>query len=451
MAKTSFIKKIQWMGISKLILIALPSIVFGILTVIITLRQNSFQEFIRKQDREEHHRENLRLTYQNYINDISNVLFEKASNSTDHHRRLLEIRAKTLYAFSLLDPSKKSNIILYLYETRLLRSDSNPNERLDLTGIDLSNVIFNGSFGRPLNLSYISLANIKATNLVFQWCQLTNAILDNSYMPSLAISNTALTNTSFKRVYAPFSRMHNVLSHRNNFSGSNLSRMHYISNVYIPGTVDFTNTDLLNSYVTFDDKYVDLNKHIIDSSITILNARLPNGVFLQIDSSDLVIDGHAQQNCQSNRSENIWLSSGSLSTLEISSIPVNSSLNSSSCYFIGQSANEASSMQTIDLQKFSTLIDSDLAWYNLSCFIGCLQGNNSNISVLLNFFSDFAIPHQQYAAISTKTAPCIIADHDTIPKLTRFVHLDLHYYSTDKNGLCLVDSIEFRIFQAKKS
>ncbi|CAF0795475.1 unnamed protein product [Adineta ricciae] len=439
------------MGISKLILIALPSIVFGILTVIITLQQNSFQEFIRKQDREEHHRENLRLTYQNYINDISNILFEKASNSTDHHRRLLEIRAKTLYAFSVLDPSKKSNIILYLYETRLLRSDLNPNERLDLTGIDLSNVIFNGSFGRPLNLSYISLANIKATNLVFQWCQLTSAILDNSYIPSLTISNTALTNTSFKRVYAPFSTIQNVFSHGNNFSGSNLSRMHYISNVYIPGTVDFTNADLLNSYATFDDKYVDLNGHIIDSSITILNARLPNGVFLQIDSSDLVIDGHAQKNCQSNRSENIWLSSGSLSTLEISSIPVSSSLNSSSCYFIGQSANEASSVQTIDLQKFSTLIDSDLAWYNLSCFIGCLQGNHSNISVLVNFFSDFAIPHEQYAAISTKTAPRVIANNETIPKLTRFVYLDLHYYSTDKTGLCLIDNIELRIFQRKKS
>ncbi|UJR17587.1 hypothetical protein I4U23_004483 [Adineta vaga] len=112
--------------------------------------------------------------------------------------------------------------------------------------------------------------------------------------------------------------MHNVLFHRNNFSGSNISEMHYISNGYLPGTIDFTDTDLINCYATFDDDRIDLTGHLIDNNITILNARLPNGSFYKIDSSNLIIHGRAQQHCQSNKSENIWISSESLPLMEIS-------------------------------------------------------------------------------------------------------------------------------------
>ncbi|UJR17588.1 hypothetical protein I4U23_004484 [Adineta vaga] len=143
-------KKFQWIHICKLILIALPSIIFGILTIILTLQQNNFQQLIQKQDQEQIHEENLRLIYQNYIN-ISNILFKKNFQSNESF-------------------SSKSHIILFLYETHLLRSDV------------------------PLRLNYLYLANIKATHLIFQWCHLTNANFDNSSIPFLSLSNVAITN-----------------------------------------------------------------------------------------------------------------------------------------------------------------------------------------------------------------------------------------------------------------
>jgi hypothetical protein len=71
--------------------------------------------------------------------------------------------------------------------------------------------------------------------------------------------------------------------------------MHFISHVYVPTTIDFTNADLIDSYLIFDDIKMDLTEHLIEPTINILNVRLPNGLFISINSLDLVQDGGAEQ------------------------------------------------------------------------------------------------------------------------------------------------------------
>ena len=51
--------------------------------------------------------------------------------------------------------------------------------------------------------------------------------------------------------------------------------------------------------------------------------------------------------------------------------------------------------------------------------------------------------------ITTMKAPSVIIDLDKIPPLTRFIHLSLYSYSTDKTGYCLIDNVQFRVFEGK--
>ena len=71
--------------------------------------------------------------------------------------------------------------------------------------------------------------------------------------------------------------------------------MYIIINVHIRASIDFTNTDLINSTLTFDDEQLNLSENLIDSLIIIRNARLPDGSFPYIDTNDLIIDGNAEQ------------------------------------------------------------------------------------------------------------------------------------------------------------
>jgi uncharacterized protein YjbI with pentapeptide repeats len=285
-------KGIRWMKMLKIMLIAFPSIIFGIFTIVSSLQQNNFTKMIREQDQKQSDELNIRTIFQNYINDITKVISQKISFNQTNNEDLLQIRVKTLTALNYLDPNRKRDMILFLYESQLLRSDIN---RLDLTGANLSYVQFIGSPNSPILLNYLYFQGIKATNLVFKWCQLNNAILDYSFLPNMKLINVAIGNTSFREMYAPDMLIQNSIFHRNNFSGSIICRVHMIINVYIRASIDFTNADLINNTLTYDDEQMNLTEHLIDPLIIIRNARLPNGSFLFIDSKDLIIDGGAEE------------------------------------------------------------------------------------------------------------------------------------------------------------
>jgi uncharacterized protein YjbI with pentapeptide repeats len=285
---------IKCFNVTKLILIALPSIAFGIFTIIFTLQQDNFAKMNQNQNQHQSDEQNTRVTFESYIDDISTLLLKKSFNRSDD-KYLLYIRVKTLATLRHVDATRKRDIILFLYESRLLRTDVPKTQRLDLAGADLSDTQFIGSLPSPLVLNYLYLSGVKATNIVFHWCQLRNAVFDYSSMPNIKLIKVSITNASFRQVYAPDGTMQHVVFCRNHFFGSVIVRMHYISNVYLKDPTNFTNTDLLNNFLTFDDRPTDLTQHLIDPFIIIKNARLPDGSFHYIDSSDLVIDGGAEQ------------------------------------------------------------------------------------------------------------------------------------------------------------
>ncbi len=77
---------------------------------------------------------------------------------------LLQIRVKTLTVLHHVDINRKRDIILFLYESRLLRSDI---YRLDLTGADLSDMQFIGSSSSPLLLDFFIFIRYKSNKSCF--------------------------------------------------------------------------------------------------------------------------------------------------------------------------------------------------------------------------------------------------------------------------------------------
>jgi hypothetical protein len=111
-------KGIHWLKIVKIISITLPSIIFGIFTIVFTLQQNNFAKLNREQDQRQADEENNRIIFQNYLNDISTFLLRQDFNRSNSEH-LLQIRVKTLAVLHHVDINRKRDIILFLYESRL--------------------------------------------------------------------------------------------------------------------------------------------------------------------------------------------------------------------------------------------------------------------------------------------------------------------------------------------
>ncbi|CAF4050618.1 unnamed protein product [Rotaria sp. Silwood1] len=291
-ARSSRPRESACLNINKMILAALPSIVFGVFTIIFTLQQNQAARENRKQDQQQADELSVRTTFENYINDISTLLLNRKFNRSNPEH-LLHIRVKTMTVLRHVDANRKRDVILFLYESRLLRSDQPDNERLSLVDGNLSDVHFIGTLSALLQLSHLYIPGIYAPNIIFDRCQLDLAIFDGAFMPNAKIIDSAIFNTSFDRVYAPDLTMGDVIFYQNNFQGAILHRMNFASGIDIFGTVDMTNADMLDS---FTSQQTTINVSVFAHPFLILrNARLSNASFGPINDSNLVIDGGAEE------------------------------------------------------------------------------------------------------------------------------------------------------------
>lgn len=59
------------------------------------------------------------------------------------------------------------------------------------------------------------------------------------------------------------------------------------------------------------------------------------------------------------------------------------SIIENNCYFQANSASRLT--QDIDLNRYSTLIDNNRAWYNTSFYLGCSNSNHTNDSAIVEF------------------------------------------------------------------
>ena len=197
----------------------------------------------------------------------------------------VHIRVKTLNVLRHLDASQKRDIILFLYEHQLIRSDQ-PERPVDLSDADLTDV----QFTRPCNLENVSLAGVLADKIVFDGCMLKRAVFNGASMVGAKFIYTHASGAQFignNLSNAIFIETNNL---NINFANGLLVRSSFAHGPN-PQKVNFTNTDLLQSDLT--DQQLSF---VHDTDInTLLNARLPNGSFSAIDSSQLIRDGGAEQ------------------------------------------------------------------------------------------------------------------------------------------------------------
>ena len=291
-ARSSKPSKSRCLSITEMVLAALPSIIFGVFTVVFAVQQDKTARENRQQDQRQEDEQNIRSSFEKYIDDISAlVLSRKFNRSNPEH--LLHIRVKTLSVLRRVDASRKRDIILFLYESRLLRSNLPSKQRLNLIGGDLSNVHFIGTWGALLQLSYIDLSNVYAPNVAFHWCNLNSAVFDNAFMPNGKISNSSIYKTRFNRIYAPDLMLGDIFFHGTSFTGAMVHRMNFIGAINTYEIVDFSNADLLDSFKpgrsTLD---VSMHLHVF---MNLCNSRLSDGSFAVINDSNLIIDGGAEE------------------------------------------------------------------------------------------------------------------------------------------------------------
>ncbi|CAF3981239.1 unnamed protein product [Rotaria magnacalcarata] len=444
-------KSCSCLNITKMILAALPTLVFGVFTTVFALQQNQAARENRKQDQLQAEEKNIRSSFENFIDDISALLLDRKFNRSNPEH-LLHIRIKAMIVLGNVDANRKVAIIWFLYESHLLRADRPVNERLHLNGTDLSNLQF---IGRPTSLHslfYLYLPGVYASNITFQWCNLVGAVFNDAVMPNAKILHSLIYNTSFHQIYAPGLILGDLVLYGNNFHGAILHRAEFASGIDIFGEVDLTNSDLLHSFRA--QQLVSDANIFAYRSVNYRNARLSDGSFGPIDESNLVINGGAEDTCQSEENQTFWYPSISCSLMKINRAENDSYvLNTSdlgNCSFVARPSDGTCLTQYISLILFSVLIDSGQGAYNLSVYAGCFGHGSNQITIIIYFLKDNLLTLRKHQVLTIYSSPRQWSNATgNIPVDSRGMQIEIHSLVANSTGWCLVDNIKLNIFYNK--
>ena len=267
----------------QLIASALVPFVLGIFTVVFTIQQQSLSKQQHEIDRRNQRDAQQQVTFDTYINDISNLLLHSVETNETHRAKIrLYVRTKTLTALRNLNAARKKYIILFLYESGLLQ-----NKNLDLSGADLNDVQLIG----PYKLDRLYLPGVSWRNALFVKCNLIEAVFNQSHMDNAQFIQSFLERASFPEVQLDNAlfRQTSVLSI--NFTGASLVGANFLDAELVQG-IDFSNTDLLGARFTdeqFRGQRVKVFAHYFRHS------RLPNGSFGVVNPTrNLLKNGDAE-------------------------------------------------------------------------------------------------------------------------------------------------------------
>jgi hypothetical protein len=101
------LKKIRCLNFCRLIFAALPTIVFGVFTVVFTLQQDSSARATREQNQQQEDETIRRTVFKEYIGDMKDLLLNRANNQTIN-KTLRHIRVQTLTVLQDLDVRRNS-------------------------------------------------------------------------------------------------------------------------------------------------------------------------------------------------------------------------------------------------------------------------------------------------------------------------------------------------------
>jgi uncharacterized protein YjbI with pentapeptide repeats len=182
-----------------LTLAILIAVIFGILMIVYIVRQNSTCQtnVVKENSQEENetNNEHEKKIFDNCIDFLlENLLQVKFNQSNLEH--LQPIRIKVFITLRHLSPAYKRDLILFLYERGLIRTDIPFEQRLDLHGADLKNIEF-----KSINLDYLYLPGVIATDSLFSHCQLKHSNFEGSIMDRSRFIDGSLDRLTFSGIH----------------------------------------------------------------------------------------------------------------------------------------------------------------------------------------------------------------------------------------------------------
>jgi uncharacterized protein YjbI with pentapeptide repeats len=169
---------------------------------------------------------------QAYLDQMSTLLLERdLRNSEEDSEERTLARARTLTVLGRLDPSRKTAVMQFLEEARLVREVDGREPVIALTGADLS-----GAHLRWANLTgaYLGEAN------------LSGAQLDDANLERADLNRANLSGANLK-----FARMEDALPYRADLSGADLKEA-YLRGAYLSGA-DLSGAYLKGAYLSHAD------------------------------------------------------------------------------------------------------------------------------------------------------------------------------------------------------
>ena len=281
------LKQVPCFSLFKLSLAALPTVVFGIFTIVFTLQQDASARATRLQDQKQADETNHRIIFKEYIDGIKELLLDEHFQE-NMNKSLLLARVQTLTVLRHLDGHRKRDVILFLYENGLLRHDHPPN--VDLRGANLNGMKFIRSSTEACDFRYLYLPGIYAESIAFDGCFLDEAVFDNASLVGARFDGCSLMQSNFVNTNLTRAQFHANLLYRANFTDASLVESSVDTGVF--QQIDLTNTDLHRSHAS--DQVLNPMAHGGVSPNIFVNTRFPNGSFSEINKKDLIIHGQAK-------------------------------------------------------------------------------------------------------------------------------------------------------------
>ncbi|CAF1163024.1 unnamed protein product [Didymodactylos carnosus] len=338
----------------------------GVLTVVITLQQQSAVDRQRQEEQQQADTLQKERIFTSYVDDISKLLLTK--EVTTDNKALLYIRTKTLSSLRKLDPERKKHLLFFLYESQLLQYDKTKKHSrsiLNLAGADLNYIYVT----KLKNFNNLSLPGVDLNHAGYINCHLQNSRFADSTMNNIKFINSFLLGTRFSRCSLERADFRNTTLTQVSFKSAQLRHADFTL-AWTKGA-DFTNADLYGALMIEPQLY---------AAASLDNARLPNGTFAKIREENLIANG-ANLGCQT-KLPSPWIMEGDVI------MAFRHYRSPSNCYFgIANLSvlNRSSIVQSVSLDNYTVLIDSGKAEYNFSSLF------SGNTHARIVFFSSSAV------------------------------------------------------------
>ena len=286
--------KIKWL---KFVMSALIPLMIGIFTVVTTVLQqdNAIQQrdhdklqalLQRKQSDSQADDLRQETVFAKYLDDITKLLL--LDNETHY---LMYIRSKTLATLRQLDPSRKNQIILLLYDNKLIyrHPDRLISNFLKLNEADFNGIYLRGTLEFKCFFLRLYLHDVYLSNSSFIDCNLERANFSYSTMLRSSFVNTALMRASFSYCVLDKSNFTRARLSYSSFHGATLANSDFTGAIWLEKSVNFTNSNLTGAILS--------SRQLTNALM--YNSVLPNGTWGSMFAESLVINGDLEKNVSS--------------------------------------------------------------------------------------------------------------------------------------------------------